>query len=233
MSGRQPDQRVRTPLSLQRWERVTFAHWRYPAAVLRAHVPPGLELQTFDGSAWLGLTPFVLADLRGPGLPAVPRWSTFAEMNLRTYVTDGEHDGIWFLRVHCGRRLVSAGFRAGLGLPYHYVPGVVGTQGGTTTYLMGRSRVTVDVGQDVGQDVEPDALTNLLTGRWWAFTSHLGRLWRLPVEHEPWPLRGARLLDLRTDMVRRAGLPDPEGRPLVHYSPGVGVRVSGPRPAGS
>lgn len=219
---------MRTALSIQRWERSTFVHWRYPADVLRARLPRGLELQTVDGSAWVGLTPFVLAGLRPPGLPAVPGWSSFAETNLRTYVTDGEHDGVWFLRVHCARRLVVAAFRAGLGLPYVYMPGTVGTQGGTTTYLMGGTHVTAEVGRAIG----PDALVDFLTGRWSAYTKHLGRLWRVPVEHEPWPLHEARLIGLRTDLFARTGLPEPVGDPLVHFSTVVHTRVGGPRLAG-
>jgi uncharacterized protein YqjF (DUF2071 family) len=225
VSGRFPDQPVRTALSVQRWERLTFVHWRYPADVLRPRLPRGLELQTHDGSAWVGLTPFVMAGLRPPVLPAVPGWSTFAETNLRTYVTDGRHDGVWFMRVHCARRLVVAAFRAGLGLPYDYVPGTVGTQRGTTTYIMGRTRVTVDV----GDAIEPDSLVDALTGRWSAYTRHLGLLWRVPVEHEPLPVRDARLLALRTDLFERADLPEPVGDPMVHFSPGVHTRVGGPR----
>ena len=213
---------------MQRWESVAFVHWRYPAEQLRARLPRGLGLQTFDGSAWVGLTPFVLAGLRLPGLPAVPGWSSFAETNLRTYVTDGEHDGLWFLRVHCARRLVVAGFRGGLGLPYGYVPGSVSARTGATTYRMRRTEVAVEA----GPRIEPDSLIDSLMGRWSAFTWHLGQLWRVPVEHEPWPLHGARLLTLRTDIAQRAGLPDPVGDPMVHYSPGVGVRIGAPHRAG-
>jgi uncharacterized protein YqjF (DUF2071 family) len=32
-------------------------------------------------------------------------------------------------------------------------------------------------------------------------------------------------------MLTDAGLPPPEGQPLVHWSPGVDVRMGAPRPA--
>ena len=35
------------------WEDLLFLHWRVDARALAAHIPPGLELETFDGSAWL------------------------------------------------------------------------------------------------------------------------------------------------------------------------------------
>lgn len=227
MSGRLPEAPVRRPLSLQRWEHVAFVHWRYPAASLRRVVPPGLEVQEVDGSAWVGFVPFLLARLRAPALPAVPGWSTFAELNLRTYVSDGEHDGVLFLRVLCARRLVVAAFRAGLGVPYVHSPGRVEATADATSYEATGTRALVSV----GPQEEPDALVTSLTGRWSTFTPHLGRLWRVPVEHPPWPLHRARLDRLSTSMLADAGLPSPEGEPLVHWSPGVDARVGAPRRA--
>jgi len=225
MSGRVPDQPVHLALSLQRWEHLTFVHWRYPPAALTALVPPGLRLQLLDGSAWVGLTPFALGDLRVPVLPPVPGWSTFAETNLRTYVTDGRRDGVLFLRVHCARRLVTAGFRAGLGLPYAFVRGAVRPGRGTTTYEAPGTRVVTEI----GDPLEPDPLVASLTGRWSAFSHHLGALLRVPVEHEAWPLHDARVSRVTTDLFRKSGIPDPRGEPLVHWSPRVDVRIGPPR----
>ncbi|WP_125778315.1 YqjF family protein [Antribacter gilvus] len=227
MSGRLPDEPVRRPLNLQRWEHLAFVHWRYPADTLRRVVPAGLEVQELDGSAWLGLVPFRLAGLRAPGLSAVPRFSTFAELNLRTYVSDGEHDGVLFLRILCSRRVVVGLLRAGLGLPYVYSPGRVRTTTDATSYEAEGTSALVAV----GPEGEPDGLVTSLTGRWSVFTPHLGRLWRVPVEHQPWPLHRARLDHLSTSLPADAGLPLPDGEPLVHWSPGVDVRVGAPRPA--
>ena len=51
---------------------------------------------TFEGAAWLGITPFLLQGFRLRGMPPLPRLSTFAELNVRTYVTHGDKPGIWF-----------------------------------------------------------------------------------------------------------------------------------------
>src|SRR5689334_14871792 len=37
----------------QCWCDLTFLHWRYPPESVRPHLPPALELDTFDGSAWV------------------------------------------------------------------------------------------------------------------------------------------------------------------------------------
>lgn len=73
-----PDQ-VETPLMFQGWKFVTFLHWCYPPAQIRPLVPPGLDLDTFDGSAWIGLVPFVVTRLRPPLVPALPWISRFPE----------------------------------------------------------------------------------------------------------------------------------------------------------
>jgi uncharacterized protein len=53
---------------------------------------------------------------------------------------------------------------------------------------------------------------------------------RSNVEHEPWPLHRATVPELDQNLVAAAGLPTPEGDPVVHWSPGVHTRISGLRP---
>jgi uncharacterized protein YqjF (DUF2071 family) len=40
------------------------------------------------------------------------------------------------------------------------------------------------------------------------------------VEHEPWPLHRATVRQLDGNLIEAAGLPVPEGEPVVHWSPG-------------
>jgi len=55
---------------------------------------------------------------------------------------------------------------------------------------------------------------------------------RSNVEHEPWPLHRATVPELDQNLVTAAGLPEPLGEPVVHWSPGVRTRISGLRPVG-
>ena len=80
--------RVARPVMFHAWNWITFLHWRYPHSVVQSRLPPGLTAESFDGSAWAGLTPFLMHNVRGPGTPAVPWLSTFPETNARTYVRD-------------------------------------------------------------------------------------------------------------------------------------------------
>ena len=46
--------------------------------------------------------------------------------------------------------------------------------------------------------------------------------------HEPWPLPRAQATAVDDHLVTAAGLPAPQGPPLVHYSPGVDVAIGRP-----
>ncbi|MFH9551701.1 DUF2071 domain-containing protein [Streptomyces sp. NPDC017435] len=82
-----------------------------------------------------------------------------------------------------------------------------------------------------GPPIRPSPRDVWLASRWRAFTHRAGALWETPVEHEPWPLRAARLDDLAESMTRAAGLPAPAEEPLVHFSDGVHkVRLGLSRP---
>src|SRR5918998_4800797 len=70
----------------QTWGKLLFMHWRLPAETLRAHVPAELEIDTFDGEAWIAVTPFTIWGMRLSFLPPVPGLSEMHELNVRTYV---------------------------------------------------------------------------------------------------------------------------------------------------
>src|SRR5665213_2946686 len=80
----------------QSWVDLAFLHWRVDHAELQRLVPGSVELQQFDGSAWLAITPFLLADFRLRGLTPLPGISKWPELNVRTYVTHDGKPGVWF-----------------------------------------------------------------------------------------------------------------------------------------
>jgi uncharacterized protein YqjF (DUF2071 family) len=83
-----------------RWLDLLFAHWPVDAGTLAGKLPPQLELDTWDGQAWLGIVPFTMDDVAPRGIPAPGRYATFPELNVRTYVRrrdDPADRGVWFL----------------------------------------------------------------------------------------------------------------------------------------
>ena len=102
-----------------RWVDLVFLHWPVDAAVLRPMIPSQLELETFDGSAWLGIVPFRMEDVRLRFSPAIPGTSEFPELNVRTYVRYGERLGVWFFSLDAASRLAVRGARLLFNLPYY------------------------------------------------------------------------------------------------------------------
>jgi uncharacterized protein YqjF (DUF2071 family) len=220
---------------LQSWRELTFLHWRLPSADVARRIPSSLAADSFDGSAWVGVTPFQLRNLRLPGLPAVPWISHFPETNCRTYVTapDGSR-GIWFFSLEAARFAAVAGARVAYGLPYFWSRMRVHIEGARIHYQSARRRphacATTDIEVERGEPVEPGPLEHFLTARYRLFSSVAGRLIYADVEHAPWPLARARVIRAGQTLIQCAGLPRPAGEPLAHYSPGVHVRVGPPRP---
>ncbi|GAA3204647.1 YqjF family protein [Nonomuraea helvata] len=217
-----------------RWSDITFIHWRYPPDLVRRLVPGCLTVETYDGAAWVGLTPFRMDGVRLTGTPTLPVLSTFPETNVRTYVRDDRgRSGIWFLSLDAGRLAAALGGRAGYWLPYFWSDMSVRSDGAHTRYRCSRlwprrGEAWCDADVTAGLPVEReerDGIASFLTARFLLFTRVAGRLAAAPVEHPPWPLRRAELTDLDQSLLQAAGLPAPSGRPLVHASPGVPVRV--------
>ena len=223
----------------QTWSCISFLHWSYEPAVLRQLLPYRLRPQTFDGRAWVGVTPFLLEDLRTPVAPALPWFTSFPETNVRTYVVgpDGR-EGLWFFSLDAARLEPVLVARSTYVLPYMWSVMAVERDGAIVRYRSRRrwpgptpatSAITVEVGDPLGRG-ELGEFDHYLTARWQLYTTLGPVLARSTVEHEPWPLHRAVVRELESNLLTAAGLPAPEGEPLVHWSPGVHTRISALRP---
>lgn len=74
------------PIMFQSWGKLLFLHWPMPAEALRPLIPDPLAIDTFDGSAWVGITPFTMWGVRPVFSPSLPVLSESHELNVRTYV---------------------------------------------------------------------------------------------------------------------------------------------------
>lgn len=235
MSGQVPEEEIANPASRQRWHAMTFLHWRYDVDDLRALLPAGLEVDTYDGEAWVSITPFLMKDFRLGPLPAVPGVSTFPETNVRTYVRgpDGR-DGLWFFSLEADSVPTVLGASSLYGVPYQFADMSVEEDGDVVRYCS-RRRDRPEVGHDISivrgdPCPDPSDLDHWLTGRWRAYATVAGRLAMVPVQHQRWPLCEASMANLEQSLLTAVGLEDPDDSPVVHYSPGVDVRLGVPHP---
>jgi uncharacterized protein YqjF (DUF2071 family) len=204
-----------------RWLDLLFAHWPVDAADLAARLPDGLELDLFEGEAWLGIVPFTMADVAPRGVPAIPRFSTFPEVNVRTYVRHRGRPGVWFLSLDATSRITVAGGRRVFGLPYLRAEMSSVRDGSTIRY---RSRRTDHRGQPAAfaaryratgpaAPAPPGSFEDWATRRMRLFTvDRRGRLGWADIDHEDWPLRPAEAEIVENTMATASGIRLP-GRP--------------------
>jgi uncharacterized protein YqjF (DUF2071 family) len=234
MSGAQPEERVRLPMLLQRWHDVAFLHWRFDPDRITPLLPRGVAIDTYDGAAWVTLTPFAVERSRPPVVPPIPGLSNFVESNVRTYVVgpDGR-DGLWFLTLETNSLSTTIAARTALGVPYRWSTMDRRREGNQVTYSSRRRLVEPAPHHRTTVTTSSERLANRplaawLTGRWRAWSSAAGRLVVVPVEHEPWPISDAALVDHDDTLLRSVGLPEPAGEPVVHAAPGVMARLGWP-----
>lgn len=212
-----------------RWVDLAFLHWRIPPANLRPLVPGVLELDTFDGDVWVAVTPFLMSNVRPRFLPPVPTAAEFPELNVRTYVRHGGRGGVYFFSLDAASALAVAGARVATALPYHHARmslvrdgeeiSYASSRHGAAAEFRARYRPTGDVFRSA-----PGSFEHWSTERYSLFVLRAaGTLFRLDIEHEPWPLQPARCIIERNTMFTAAALPSPSTEPRVHFARALDV----------
>lgn len=166
--------------------------------------------------AWLGVVPFHMSGIRMRGCPAVPTTGAFAELNVRTYVTDGVKRGVWFFSLDAESRLAVAVARRVWHLNYHRARMRWRREGEAVEYESKRVNGAAEFVArywPVGEEFRGAAgsLEEFLTERYWMFAEdRRGRLYRGEVLHERWKLRRAEAEITRNTMAGAIGVELPD-----------------------
>lgn len=211
------------------WANLLFLHWRVDPGLIRPLVPEPLELDLFDGSAWIALVPFRMEHSAFRGIPRLPGLANFYECNVRTYARFRGKAGVWFFSLDAQTLLPVIGGRRLWSLNYVYsVFNVIRTDG-VTDYSLQRRRGPWHAGRthikwrsgEVLPQAQPGSLEHFLTERYWLFTRRPSRggmrIMAGEVRHKPWPLRSAELLHLDDTLIEAAGV-KVSGPPIAYAS---------------
>lgn len=229
---------VRWAVMKQRWCNLAYLHYRYDPAEVASLLPPGLDVDIHDGSAWVGLIPFSMRGIGIPRLPAVPYLGSFPEVNVRTYVVHNGVPGVWFFSLDVNRLLPAVVARTTYRLPYCWGSASNIRNGDVLRTSVERrwpergatTQIQVRIGEAIA---EPTPLEIFLTARWGLYSRGRGRSLRYaPVEHPEWPLHRADVISLDDSLVTAAGFSPPHGEPHAMFSSGVPVRVGLPHRVG-
>lgn len=222
-----------SPVMYQSWDDLLFMHWRVLPEALRPHLPERLEVDTFGGEAWVGVTPFTLSGVRPAYTPPLPFVSEFQEINVRTYVHLDAVPGVWFFSLDANSTVAVAAARTLFRLPYFYADIRRQHDGETTVFMSSREgdaapHASFGATWRTGEELpaaEPRTLDFFLTERYCLYTADAAGLSRARIHHRPWPLRRVRVETYRSTMVEAAGLGAPAGAPLLHHGGPVDVEI--------
>lgn len=192
-------------------------------------IPPGIELQEYDGSAWVGLVPFRMAGVMRRPFPDFPPISTFPELNLRTYVIANGKPGVWFFSLDAASWPVVLGGRYLYGLPYFnskmthrfqadwFTFSSVRKRGGAA--FKARFRPCGDAFRAAPQTFEHWATERYCL---YAYSPRTG-ISRVEIHHAPWNLQKAEIEIEDCGVLSAANISPIESGPICHFSSGVHV----------
>lgn len=216
--------------SKQNWHDLLFVHWEIPGEQIRPLVPHSLELDLFDGKAYVAIAPFTIAGIRAKMAPLLPGLSRFLELNVRTYVRYQGIPGVYFFSLDAASLPAVWGARGAYGLPYFYASMSARTSGEWVEYesrrkaafnsknslpaeFKGRYRPVSGPRQR-----QKDTLENFLVERYCLYAVRRGKLVRAHIHHLPWPLQDAEAEIEVNTMASTSGITLPQTKPLLHFS---------------
>jgi uncharacterized protein len=220
------------------WHDLLFMHWPVHEEALRSLIPSALHLDTFDGSAWLSVTPFRMTGVRPRFLPSVPPLSNFPELNVRTYVTAGDKPGIWFFSLDAGNPVAVRLARSTFHLPYLDAEMSCAVVGDEVHYRSVRTHGGAPGAEfaaryrSVGEPSEtrPGTLENFLTERYCLCAADAaGHVYRGDIHHHPWLLQPAEAEVEKLTMAEQIGVALPETGLVLHFSERLDVLAWSPR----
>jgi uncharacterized protein YqjF (DUF2071 family) len=194
---------------------------------LRPLIPAGLEIDTFDGWAWLGIVPFHLT-IR---YRCMPLGLSFPEVNVRTYVRCGKERGVWFLSLDAESRLAVMVARHSYALPYHVARMTmrrVTNADGPSVFFASRRNLPCSPQPEFRVDYRPTgdvftaavgSLEDWLIEHYQLFTVNpRGRIAHGKIHHRPWQLQTAEADFQINRLVEPLGLRLPPEPPLLHFA---------------
>jgi uncharacterized protein YqjF (DUF2071 family) len=209
-----------------RWHDLLFLHWPVSPSLVRPLIPEGLELDTFDGSAWIGIICLQANGVRPRYLPALAAMA-FPELSVRTYVWSPGRSGVWFLSLDAANRVAVRAARLSYRLPYYDARITVQRDQSGTDF---RSTRVVKTGPAAEFHAvytpagtvyrsAPETLDRWVTDRYCLYgVNRSGRLGYIEIHHAPWPLQKAEI-DLRVNtMMHPLGIELPHTPPVAHFA---------------
>lgn len=212
---------------IQVWHDLLFIHWPIDPNLLQQKLPEGFCLDTFEGRGWIGIVPFRMTGIRLRGTPAIPGFSAFPELNVRTYVTFGGRGGVYFFSLDASHPVMAEIARVWYHLNYFrsqiifqkrdeevFFKSVRKDRRSLPAEFQGRYTPQKDVFYATS-----GTLDHWLTERYCLYVStSKNQIFRGDIHHAPWPLQKATLTLEQNTMTHFFGLALPDENPRILFS---------------
>jgi uncharacterized protein YqjF (DUF2071 family) len=226
-----------SPVMHQTWGKLLFMHWPISAELLRPKIPSRLEIDTWDGTAWIAITPFTLWQVRANGMPAIPGLDAFHECNVRTYVHLDGVPGVWFLSLDASKAIPVLAARMLYALNYLKAHIDLCQVGQCIHYALQRPPqnspgADLELSWNIGEVLpapEPARREFFFVERYCLYAGSNRALSRARIWHVPWVLRSATLNSFRSTLLESHELPTPEAPPILHYAEERAVLIYAPQ----
>jgi uncharacterized protein len=209
------------------WHDLLFMHWPIASDAIRPYIPPALTIDTFEGSAWIGIVPFRMSGVAPRLIPPLPFLSAFPELNVRTYVIGEGRPGVWFFSLDAANPVAVEAARDLFHLNYYNARMRCSSQAGTLHYRSDRihrgapAAALIMSYRPTGAVYYSDAgaLDNWLTERYCLYAANRrGSVWRGEIDHAKWSLQPAEAEIVRNTMTEQIKVMLPDTKPLLHFA---------------
>lgn len=215
------------------WSQALLLHWPFPSKAVRHIVPEELDLDTYDARAWVSILAYRVRGVRPLMGPSIPWFSSFLQLDIRTYVTHQNEPGVFFLSVDASNPVAVWLARTVFRLPYFRADMQLRRKGESFRLSCERSHQgarsasfgCVWTPREPLPPASRDEFTSFLTERTRLFAPHAGKVLTCSVQYEPWTLRRARVAALETTLFDSVGLPEPSIPPVAHHVDGLGLEI--------
>ena len=219
------------PIMYQSWEKLLFLNWEVPVDAIRPLVPEPLLIDTFEGRAWLTITPLNIYNARPIFVPRLPFLSQMYELNVRTYVHFDRVPGVWFFSLDANSSLAVAGARTFFNLPYFGADIELNANGRSIEFQSKRTgrEAAFSTKWTIGAELpeaQPGSLEYFLLERYCLYAADETAIYRGRIHHRPWPRQQPMNFGgWKSSVVRAAGLNEPSTDPLLFCGGPVDVEV--------
>ncbi|MBO4234670.1 DUF2071 domain-containing protein [Riemerella anatipestifer] len=206
----------------QEWNKALFLHWIVPFELLREYVPNHLDLDTFKGNCYISLVAFTMEKIRPRFLPSIKCISDFDEVNLRTYVYNGNKRGVYFLNIEAGKSVSSFIAKVISGLPYE--KSTINRTDGLYSSINSNKGFRLHAEYEIEETIsDKTELDKWLTERYCLYLDKENIIYRYDIHHKEWEIKKVAINSLNVNY--KIGEIDLSNRQpnLTHYSEGIKV----------